>query len=178
MAASGTGAYESGGNLDSLVAAIGAIGNTSVTDPTQNATVVSAIKGLINVNVDNYVLLASGVVTANNNSFDAVNYRGRGLKLFIATGAFGASESTMTVTIQGKDIASGTYYNILTSASLSTNTNPGNSVGNILTVYPGLTAVANQVVSDILPKTWRVTYQASNWGTGGSTLGIAAAIIV
>ena len=172
MAASGTGAYESGGNLDSLVAAIGAISNTAVTDPTQSASVVSALKGLINVNVDNYVLLASAAITANGNSFDAINYRGRGVKVFITTGAFGASESTMTVTIQGKDPVSGTYYTILSSASLSA------SAFTVLSVYPGLAVTANVSANDVLPKTWRVTYAASNWGTGGSTLGISCAMIV
>lgn len=178
MAAIGTAAYESGGNLDSLVASIGAVGSTAVTDPTLSATVIAALKGILNVNVDNYILLASGVVTANGNSFDAINYRGRGVKVFITTGAFGASESAMTITVQGKDPVSGNYYNILTSASLTANSNPSNSVGNILTIYPGLTAVANQVVSDILPKTWRVIYQATAWGTSGSTLGISCSMIV
>lgn len=178
MAQPGVGAYESGGNLDSLVATLGATSNAAVTDPTLSATVIAALKGLINANVDNYILLTSAAITANGNSFDAINYRGRGVKVFITTGAFGASESTMTVTIQGKDPVSGAYYTILTSAALTANSNPNNSAGNILTVYPGLTPVANQVVSDVLPKTWRVSYSASNWGTGGSTLGIACAMIV
>jgi len=172
MAAAGTSALESGGNLDALLASIGAVGNASVTDPTLSASVVAALKGIINANTDSYSLLTSGVVTANGNSFDAINYRSRGVKLFISTGTFGASESTMTVTIQGKDPVSGSYYSILTSAALTAST------FSVLTVYPGLTAAANVTANDILPKTWRVTYQATNWGTSGSTLGIACAMIV
>jgi hypothetical protein len=125
-----------------------------------------------NTNVDNIVLLASGVVTANGVSADQTNKRCRGLKLFIATGTFGTSESTMTVTIQGKDPVSNTYYTILTSASLTTN------AFTVLSVYPGLAVTANVSANDVLPPTWRVSYQASNWGTGGSTLGIACAMIV
>lgn len=159
MAASGTGAYESNGNLDAINTAITALNNKFG-------------------NVDNITLLASGVVTANGVSSDQTNLGARGIKLFIVTGSFGASESTMTVTIQGKDPVSGVYYTILTSASLVASKDPSSAAGNLLTVYPGMTAVANQVASDVLPKSWRVSYSAANWGTGGSTLGIAAALIV
>lgn len=153
MAAAGTGAYESGGNLDTINTAITTLNNKFG-------------------NVDGITLLASGVVTANGNSTDQSNLGARGIKLFIATGSFGASESTMTVIIQGRDTVSGTYYNILTSASLSA------SGFTVLSVYPGLAVSANVSANDVLPKTWRVIWTASNWGTGGSTLGIAAALIV
>ncbi len=131
----------------------------------------------LNANVDNYILLASGVITANGHSFDAINGRGRGVKVFIKTGTFGSGASAITVKIQGKDPVSGVYYDILTSASLSASADI-TSAANLLTVYPGLTPAANQVVSDVLPPTWRVSYQASSWGSGGSTLGIACAMIV
>jgi hypothetical protein len=132
----------------------------------------------LNTNVDNYVLLASGVVTANGNSFDVPNPRCRGVKVYITTGAFGSGASAITVTIQGKDPVSGKYYTILTSASLVTNKDISNAAANLLTVYPELAAVANQTAQDVLPPTWRISYQASAWGSGGSTLGIACAMIV
>lgn len=125
-----------------------------------------------NENSDNIVLLTSAAITANSNSTDQTNTSYRGIKVYLATGGFGASESTMTVTIQGKDPVSGNYFTILTSASLSA------SAFVVLTVYPGITASANVSASDVLPKSWRVSYAASNWGTGGSTLGIACAYIV
>lgn len=154
MAASGTGAYESGGNLDAI--------NTA-------ATALNAKAG----NADNIVVLASGLVTANGNSTDQSNPGGRGIKLFINTGAFGAGFSAITVTIQGKDPVSGQYYTILTSAALT-----ASAFQPVLSAYPGLAVTANVSVNDVLPKTWRVTWQATAWGTGGSTLGIGAALIV
>jgi hypothetical protein len=123
-------------------------------------------------NQDNITLLASGVITSNGNSIDQTNFNARGLKLFIAPGTFGAGASAITVTLQGKDPVSGSYYTILTSASLTASTFA------VLSVYPGLTASANVTANDVLPRTWRVTYQASNWGTGGSTLGIACAVLL
>lgn len=123
-------------------------------------------------NLDTITLLTSAAISANGNSSDQTNYNGKGVLLFINTGSFGSGESTMTVTIQGKDPVSGTYYTILQSASLSAST------FTVLRVYPGLTASANATANDVLPRTWRVSYSASAWGTGGSTLGIAAAVMV
>lgn len=121
-------------------------------------------------------ILADGsTVTANASTSagagDQASNGAKGVMVFINPGTFGASESTMTVTIQGKDPQSGKYYTILQSASLSTNTPV------VLRAYPGLTASNNIAISDLLPATWRVIYAASNWGTGGSVLGIAAVLI-
>lgn len=123
-------------------------------------------------NQDNITLLASGAVSANGQSADQTNVNARGVKVYIATGAFGTGESTMTVTIQGKDPVSGQYFAILQSAQLSA------SGFVVLTVYPGIAAAANVSASDVLPRTWRVSFNATNWGTGGSTLGIACAYLV
>lgn len=57
----------------------------------------------------------------------------------------------LTVRIQGKDPASGKYYDILVSAVIATVTT------TVLRVGPGLTAVANLVANDIVPSIWRVT---------------------
>lgn len=124
-----------------------------------------------NTNTDNIVLLASTAISANNHSSDMTNLRCRGIKLYIATGAFGTGASAITVTIQGKDPVSGSYYTILTSASLVA------SSFSVLSVYPGLTASANVAANDVLPPTYRISYQATAWGTSGSTLGIACALI-
>lgn len=57
---------------------------------------------------------------------------------------------TLTVTIYGKDGASGTYNTLLTSAALA-------SAGQtVLTVGPGMVAAANTVVNDYLPAIWRL----------------------
>jgi len=123
-------------------------------------------------NTDGIVLLTSAVITANGFSLDQSNPSCHGCFVYLATGAFGATESAMTVTIKGKDPVSGTYFTILTSASLSA------SSFVALQVYPGATASANLIANSSLPKTWRVEYNATNWGTGGSTLGISAGYIL
>lgn len=124
-------------------------------------------------NTDNAQLLASAAISSNGNSGDqGLPQTTKGIYLYINTGAFGASESTMTVTIQGRDPVSGQYFTILTSASLSASTFYS------LLVYPGTTASANLVANQPMPKTFRITWQASNWGTGGSVLGIGYGAIV
>jgi len=56
----------------------------------------------------------------------------------------------VTFTIKGKDPLSGKYYTLLASAAIVA----ASTV--VLRVYPGLTAVANLVASDVLPLDWRV----------------------
>jgi len=144
------------------------LGTTSYADPdSYNALAVAS------PNYDGLILLTSAAITTNSNSADMGNTRWRGAKIFITTGSFGAGASAITVKIQGKDPTSGNYYDILTSASLSA------SGFTVLTVYPtGIASVANVTAVDVLPKSWRITYQASAWGTGGSTLGISAAMCI
>jgi hypothetical protein len=57
----------------------------------------------------------------------------------------------LTVRIQGKDPASGKYYDILVSAVIATVST------TVLRVGPGLTAAANLVANDMIPSVWRVT---------------------
>lgn len=56
----------------------------------------------------------------------------------------------VTVTIQGKDQASGDYYTILTGTAISTATNQRLKVG------PTVTASANAIAQDYLPETIRI----------------------
>jgi hypothetical protein len=79
------------------------------------------------------------------------NGPGRFLDVIIDITSVGAGPGTTVVTIDGKDPASGKYYNLLTSAVL-------NGVATtVLRVGPGLTAVANTTVNQALPGIWRVT---------------------
>jgi hypothetical protein len=57
---------------------------------------------------------------------------------------------TATFTVQGKDTVSGSYYTILASAALAT------TATTVLRIGPGLTAAANLVANDVLPRTFRV----------------------
>lgn len=100
-------------------------------------------------NNQDLVILASAVRTASANGADRVNQNARGLILVIdMTVAPGVD--TVTFTVQGKDPASAKYYTILASAAIV-------AVSTVvLRVGPGLTAAANLVANDILPRTWRV----------------------
>ena len=87
---------------------------------------------------------------ASSNSADQVNINGRGIQVGVNITALGGTTPTATVTIQGKDAASGVYYTLLQSAALS-------AAGfTLLTVYPGVAAAANVAASQVLPATWRV----------------------
>jgi len=100
-------------------------------------------------NNQDLVILASAVRAASANGADRTNGNARGIIIVIDV-TLVPGVDTVTFTLQGKDPASGKYYTILASAALV-------GAGTVvLRVYPGLTAAANLVVSDLLPRTWRV----------------------
>lgn len=94
-------------------------------------------------------VLTSAVRAATNNTEDLCNDYFRGVELVIDMTTV-PTVDTVTFTLQGKDPTSGKYFTILASAAIV-------AVSTVvLRVYPGLTAAANAVVSDVLPRTWRV----------------------
>lgn len=96
------------------------------------------------------VLLTSAARTAATvNTVDQLNVSGKGAVVVIDVTTF--TSGTYTFTVQGRDPASGKYYTILTSAAI------GSVSTVVLRVYPGLTAAANLVASDVLPTAWRVS---------------------
>lgn len=116
----------------------------------------------------NDTILASAARTATHNTADLVNHNGRSLHLVIDTTAIAATPSVV-FTIQGKDEVSGQYYTILASAAIT-------SVSTvILRVGPGLTAAANLVANDVLPRTWRVL--VTHGDADSITYSVGAAII-
>ena len=143
-------AKESGGNLDAI--------KTDLDNVVTNTT---------RVNTDSVVALTSAAITSNSHSSDQTNTGARGVIVAIAPGTFGSGANAIIVTIEGKDPTSGTYYTILASAALV------DSTFTRLLVYPGMAAAANVSANTPLPKTWRVRWDATAWGTGGSTLGIS-----
>lgn len=98
-----------------------------------------------NFNASQFTLTAA---TTSANGADQDNFVGRGLHVTVDLTAF--SGTSITVTIEGKDPLSGKYYTLLASAALAA------VATTVLKVYPGLTAAANTVASDILPRVWRV----------------------
>jgi hypothetical protein len=122
-------------------------------------------------NVDTAALVTLSAASVGGNSSDQTNMNGRGLQVGINITAISGTSPTLTVTVQGKDAASGTYYTLLASASL-------NATGfTLLTVYPGSPTTANVSSAMPLPRTWRILYAIT--GTGPSvTATVGASVIV
>lgn len=94
------------------------------------------------------MILSAAAANANGPDMDNIGYKGG--KFVIDITAISGTTPTATFTLEGKDEVSGKYYTILASAAL-------NATGTtVLTVFPGLTAAANTVANDVLPKLWRV----------------------
>lgn len=81
--------------------------------------------------------------------------RFRGAHILLDVSAIAATPS-LTVDIEGYDYGSDSWYNILTSAAVTTVS------FNIYKVHPDLTAVANLIAADGLPFLWRVTVTAAD----------------
>ena len=89
----------------------------------------------------------------------------RGVDIFTVATSSGAG--AVTVKVQKKDPASGTWID-LTSAATAAIADPGSSV---LTIYPGIAETANVSVSDHLGYTWRVV---ATVGTAAVTFSVGA----
>ena len=92
----------------------------------------------------------------------------RGLKVILTTTAIGTG--SITVSIQGKDPASGTYFTILAGAAVVTNTQ------NVYTVFPGAPVAANVSANDELPATWRIVVTANNANPATYTVGFSTLV--
>jgi 2-keto-3-deoxy-galactonokinase len=117
-----------------------------------------------NINT-NALITMSAQGAATLNSPDQPNQFFRGVVVGVNLTAM--ATATVTVHVQGKDIVSGQYYDILVSTALAaTGFTP-------LTVYPGAAATANSSAPSPLPPIWRV--EAVVTGTASGT--IEAALI-
>lgn len=110
--------------------------------------------------------------THNSQDFDNLNHRGVQLVVDITAEEAGNSTHTIVVTIQGKDPASGKYYTLLQSASL---TGTGTT---LLTVHPSVVASANVAASHVLPRTWRVLVTHTPDGASNMTYSIGANLLL
>jgi hypothetical protein len=106
----------------------------------------------------NQLILALAARTASVNSANQKNRNLRGGHIIISVSAITAAPSVV-FTVQGLDSSNGvtsTYYTILTSAAIT-------AVGTtVLRIYPALTAAANLVANDVLPRVWRVVATHAN----------------
>lgn len=105
-------------------------------------------------NLDNISLISASAVTTTQTGTDQKNYNARGCHVILNMTSVGTG--SVTLEIDAKDPVSGNYYALLTGAAVVTNST------NIYRVYPNLTASANAVANDILPRTWRVKVTANN----------------
>lgn len=113
-------------------------------------------------------LLNVSAVTTSQNSADQTNTGCRGVKVVLDMTAVGTG--SVTLTIQGKDVASGKYYTILAGVAVTTNST------NVYTVYPGTTVAANVTAADVLPRTWRVAVAANNVNPATYTVGASVLV--
>ena len=119
------------------------------------------------MNIDTQALVTLSAAGAGTyTSPDLQNAEWRGISVGINLTAM--TSATVTVTVNGKDAASGTYYPLLSSTALA-------SAGfTALQVYPGLTNTANSRADAVLPK----TYQISVVVTGTSATGTVGGSLI
>lgn len=110
-----------------------------------------------------FAALTATAVTTDQTSADFFAITGKGVKVVIVVTSAGTG--SVTPHIQAKDAGSNTYYDLLVGTAITSN---GTTV---LTIYPGLTPVANVTASDVLPHTWRVQMKVNNSNTMTYTVG-------
>lgn len=105
--------------------------------------------------------------TATQTSADFANPNARGVKVVLDVTVNAGGAGSVTVTIQGKDKASGKYFTLLAGAAVVT------VVTNVYTVFPGAPVAANVSANDQLPEVWRIVVTANNANPVTYTVGAA-----
>lgn len=101
------------------------------------------------------VLFPSAARTATTLvSADQTNVGGNGVHVVLDTTAF--TSGTVTLTIQGKDPASGKYYTLLAGAAVV-----GTST-NVYKVCKGCPVTTNISANDMLPTVWRISISGAS----------------
>jgi hypothetical protein len=83
-------------------------------------------------------------------SLNVTNYNARGCIILLDASDKNAFDE-LTLHVEGKELASGEFYNILITPLLTTN------LLYVIKIYPGLNPIAGFVSNDILPRVWRIT---------------------
>jgi hypothetical protein len=92
--------------------------------------------------------------TVTQTTQDYKNEYGLGGEVFLNVTSIGTGNITLKV--QGKDLTSGVYYDVLVGAAVA-----GNGMVRYQ-IFPGATVTANSSVNDVFPLTWRVVVTANN----------------
>lgn len=101
-------------------------------------------------------------------SADQTNNYGSAIHCVLDTTAY--TSGNITMTIQGKDKASGKYYTLLTGGSVSSIST------NVYKVGPGFPVTANVSANDMLPTAWRVSIAGA--ATPISTYSVGCSVVV
>lgn len=101
-----------------------------------------------------FTILASASRTTTQGPTNFTTYNARALYLFLNTTVIGTG--SITVKVDFVDSISGAVVNLITGGAVTTNTQ------NVYKIGIGLTAAANAVVVDYLPRTIAVTVTANN----------------
>lgn len=121
-------------------------------------------------NIDS-LLMTHTAASSGAPSTDQTNYNGRGVQIGINVSAITGVAAAITAIIEGRDMASGVYYTLFTSAAIAV------AGFTLLTLYPGGLAVANLGTNQVLPRTWRLRTVIAGT-TPAVTATIGASIIV
>jgi hypothetical protein len=108
-------------------------------------------------------LLASAARTTTQTSADIANPYANAVTVVLDMTTVGTG--SVTVSIQGKDTASGKYRTLLTGAAITTNST------NTYKVGPNIAASANAIAQDYLPSTLRIVVTANNANTATYSVG-------
>ena len=96
----------------------------------------------------------TGARTATFTGANQTNFNARGAKILLNVGAVTGTSPTLVARVQ-ISLDNGTTFvdmpGAVTASIVATGT-------YLLTIYPGMTAAANSVVNDVLPRTWRLAY--------------------
>lgn len=112
-----------------------------------------------------YTWLPSGARTTTQTSPDFVSQGCNAVHVVLDVTVSSASPS-VTVTINGKDTASGKYYLLLSGAAVTT------SVTNVYKVGTGLPVTGNVSANDMLPEVFQVVVTANNSNSGTYSVGV------
>lgn len=110
------------------------------------------------INSQLVVMAAAAQTAAQVNSADITNKYYHGTHLVITISGY--VSGSYTLTLQGKNLTTGSYYDLLVGPAMAAN---GQTV---LKLYPGITGSANGAANDFLPQTWRVQLN----GTGSPNM--------
>jgi len=116
-------------------------------------------------NLDTAALITAAGATTTQTSADQTNYNGCGVVVLLNLTVNAGGLGSITLTIDGKDAASGAYYNLLTGAALAA------VASTSYIIFPSVAAVANRAVAMGLPRVWRVVVTANNANPTSYTVG-------